>query len=586
MSASLSPSSNISHGWLQRLRIAQKIGLGYAVVLGLTTVGTITGISAGNFQADQAQLYEEDAIEETVELYQLQVTLAELQQNLSQLQLSSQGSQAYRSEYLELIANAEKLTQLWSDFKAEYQEEEEEGFAETEEELEIYSKILENHNKAVTDTLTQLSALPTEATDDDLFPLNSVDPLGSENLYFSVNAISLSAFSNDLNYLIDIIALEELEEAKRNVPLAKSLRNKIIGGSILISILVAALLAAYFSRLVSQPIQRVNQVAQQVTQESNFELEVPIVSGDETGALANSLNHLIQHVEALLHENETRALNLLEANGKLQATQTQMIAQEKLASLGSLTAGIAHEIKNPLNFVNNFSEIAVDLVDNLAEELEAQKAQLNPDFFAETTDVLDSLKTLVSKIEHHGKRADSIVANMLQHSHHGESEWTAVDINALVSEAINLAYHGMRANYSNFNLKFDHDYDEGIGTIQASRQDLSRVFLNITNNACYAMHQRKLREGNDFHPLLKVRTREQDGQVTIHLRDNGIGMTPEVKTKVFEQFFTTKPTGEGTGLGLSLSYNIVVDQHQGNIEIQSDPGVYTDFIVSLPKTAA
>ena len=189
----------------------------------------------------------------------------------------------------------------------------------------------------------------------------------------------------------------------------------------------------------------------------------------------------------------------------------------------------------------------------------------------------------MDKIEHHGKRAAALSRICLQHSRSGSSEWTEVDINQLVKEAINLAYHGMRAKQSDFNLEFDNDYDDSIGLVNASPQDLSRVFLNIASNACYAIYQRQLNEGVDFKPLLKVRTCKQDGQVAVYIRDNGHGMTPELKAKAFDQFFTTKPTGEGTGLGLSLSYNIVVEQHQGTMNVDSEPGIYTDFMVTLPQ---
>ena len=232
--------------------------------------------------------------------------------------------------------------------------------------------------------------------------------------------------------------------------------------------------------------------------------------------------------------------------------------------------------------MNNFAELSVELAEELTEEFDAQKDQLDPEFLADVLDIVAILQGNVSKIEHHGKRADKIVANMLQHSRNGDSEWSEVNINDLIAEAINLAYHGMRAKHSDFNLDFDTDYEEGLPLVSVSPQDLSRVFLNIASNACYAIYQRQLSEGPSYKPLLKVRTRQQADQVAVFIRDNGPGMSPDVKNKVFDQFFTTKPSGEGTGLGLSLSYNIVVEQHKGSMTVESEEGVYTDFVVTVP----
>ena len=364
---------------------------------------------------------------------------------------------------------------------------------------------------------------------------------------------------------------------------------------------LAIAIGIYTSRWVTQPVLRLSQASKAIAagklnqrvEESNV-TEINRLSSS-FNRMAKQLQDSFQALETVNQELEVRVEQrtadlkdkneaLAEALDRLKATQTQMIAQEKLASLGSLTAGIAHEIKNPLNFVNNFSELSVELTDELTEEIEDRKEELDPEFVEDMTEIVDLLKTNVSKIEHHGKRADKIVSNMLMHSRSGESEWVKVDLNELVCEAIDLAYHGMRAKQSDFNIALDADYDESIAPIEVSPQDLNRVFLNIASNACYAVYQRQQTEGRDFTPVLKVRTGNLGDRIEIRISDNGIGMTPEVRDRVFEQFFTTKPTGEGTGLGLSLSYNIVVEQHQGTIEVESKSGVYTEFAVTLPKS--
>ena len=395
-------------------------------------------------------------------------------------------------------------------------------------------------------------------------------------------AITFDGISDDLSSIIQA-ANEQLSAARQKAEAAQSLRNQIIFLSMVLSSGSAAFLAMMISRSISAPLKAMEQTALQVMQNDNFYLQANVMGDDEVGTVAASFNLLLQRVNNLLTEKEVRTQELSEANQRLISTQDQMIAQERLASLGSLTAGIAHEIKNPLNFVNNFAELSVELADELQEELDAEKAQLDSEFFSEFSEIIETLKANISKIERHGKRADNIVANMLMHSRSDTMEWSDININALVAEAINLAYHGMRAKQSAFNLEFDSDYDDSLGTIRACAQDLSRVFLNIASNACYAIYQRQLAENEDFHPLLKVRTRSRGDKVEIYIRDNGTGMTPEVQNKIFDQFFTTKPTGEGTGLGMSLSYGIVVKQHGGSLEVESEPGLYTDFIVTLPK---
>ncbi|MEN8446671.1 MAG: ATP-binding protein, partial [Cyanobacteria bacterium J06555_13] len=327
----------------------------------------------------------------------------------------------------------------------------------------------------------------------------------------------------------------------------------------------------------------VEQVAIDVTEQDRFDLQAPVTTEDEVATLARALNQLIANVRSLLAKEAKRTQALAQANEEICATQTQMIAQEKLASLGSLTAGIAHEIKNPLNFVNNFAELSVDLVEELTEEIATYQTQLSEESCEEINDLLDLLGGNITKIERHGKRADKIVATMLMHSRNGSVEWSQVNLNEVLKEAVNLAYHGMRAQHSDFNLAFDSDYDDTASPVYGCAQDLNRVFLNIINNACYAIYQRSLSADASFQPLLKIRTRDRDKYIEIYIRDNGVGIPPDIQAKIFNQFFTTKPTGEGTGLGLSLSHEIITQQHQGTLEVASEVGYYTDFIITLPK---
>jgi signal transduction histidine kinase len=265
----------------------------------------------------------------------------------------------------------------------------------------------------------------------------------------------------------------------------------------------------------------------------------------------------------------------------LAKAQDQLLVQQKLASLGALTAGIAHEIKNPLNFVTNFAEVAGSLTTEIEEALaspDVPKA-IHDDVRALATDLRGS----VAKIQEHGKRADGIVRNMLMHSRGKSGERRLTDINALLAEYVKLAYHGMRAQDAAFNVTLKESYDASVEPMTVVSQDLSRVFLNIVNNACYAAYTKKKTIGDGFQPIVSVSTRNTDSHVEIRIRDNGDGIPPEVVKRVFEPFFTTKPAGSGTGLGLSLSHDIIVQQHKGKIEIETEAGQFAEFTISLPK---
>jgi signal transduction histidine kinase len=274
------------------------------------------------------------------------------------------------------------------------------------------------------------------------------------------------------------------------------------------------------------------------------------------------------------------------AHKELKDAQTQLIQAEKMASLGQLTAGIAHEIKNPLNFVNNFAELSIDLAKELKQEVDSQKELLKPGSAPYIDEMLNDLEHNVIKINEHGKRADSIVRGMLLHSRGKAGELQKTDINALLQEYINLAYHGFRAQDSSFNVKLETQFDQTVGLIYVIPQDISRVFLNIINNACYSVHEKRKEKGERFFPVVSVCTKNVNNKIEIIIRDNGKGIPSEVLEKIFNPFFTTKPAGKGTGLGLSLSYDIVVQAHKGELKVDSQEGEYAEFLIRLPKDLA
>ena len=287
----------------------------------------------------------------------------------------------------------------------------------------------------------------------------------------------------------------------------------------------------------------------------------------------------------LFDEVQERTKELSQSLDDLRTAQDRLIQTEKLASLGQLTAGIAHEIKNPLNFVNNFSAVSVELVDEMQEALEGM--QLDKDKRAEVNQLAEALRSNLEKVVQHGKRADAIVKNMLLHSRQGSGEHRPVDVNALVEESLNLAYHGARAEKPGFNITLKRSFDPNAGEVDVFPQEITRVLLNLISNGFYAATKRKGDVNSDvYEPTLAAATKNLGDSVEIRIRDSGTGIPPEVKEKMFNPFFTTKPAGEGTGLGLSLSYDIVVKQHTGSIEVDTQSGEFTEFRVILPRKAA
>ena len=286
----------------------------------------------------------------------------------------------------------------------------------------------------------------------------------------------------------------------------------------------------------------------------------------------------------LLNELRSRTHELAGSLENLRTTQDRLVQTQKLASLGQLTAGIAHEMKNPLNFVNNFSGLSAELI----EELEGTLNELSLDDKArvQINELTQTLRGNLDKVVHHGRRADAIVRNMLLHSRETSSEHRLVNINSLVEESLNLAWHGARAEKQGFSIAIERSFDPAVGEVDVFPQEIIRALLNLISNGFYAATRRKAETGNDrYEPTLAASTRSLGDRVEIRIRDNGIGISPDVKEKMFDPFFTTKPAGEGTGLGLSISHDIIVKQHAGVIEVDTQPGKFTEIKVILPRSA-
>ena len=356
--------------------------------------------------------------------------------------------------------------------------------------------------------------------------------------------------------------------------------------AVLLAALVFAMLAGMFlARRMVGPIQVLRAGAERIGG-GDFSQRIAIGTGDELEGLANQFNDMGARLQEsyadLENKVELRTRELSQSLQDLHAAQDRLIQTEKLASLGQLTAGIAHEIKNPLNFVNNFSAVSSELVEELTDAVKA--AHVDGKMREEIDELTAMLKGNLEKIVQHGRRADSIVKNMLLHSREGSGEHRAADINAIVEESLNLAYHGARAERPGFNVTLERAYDPAAGTVDFYPQEITRVLLNLISNGFYASGKRKARVGDGFESTLRASTKNLGDQVEIRIRDNGTGIPKDVREKMFNPFFTTKPAGEGTGLGLSMSHDIVVKQHGGRIDVETEPDAFTEFIITLPRT--
>jgi signal transduction histidine kinase len=349
-------------------------------------------------------------------------------------------------------------------------------------------------------------------------------------------------------------------------------------------LLVSALVAILVGGSIVTPVRSITDVMRRL---SGGETDVAIGHRDrrdEIGTMAEAID-LFQRNISEKHAEIRAARDAAEkALGELRATQQQLVVQQKMAALGQLTAGIAHEIKNPLNFVNNFAGLSIELLAELRAAAAPAIGALDAAARAEIGETLQMLSGNLEKIADHGRRADGIVRSMLAHSRGGSGDFQVTDLNALVEEAVNLAYHGARAQNQDFNITLAREFDRDLQPIDVVPQDISRVLLNLISNGFYAAAKRSCGSAGDgFRPLLTVTTRELGEAVEIRIRDNGAGIAPEHRERLFQPFFTTKPTGEGTGLGLSISYEIVTQQHGGTIAVDTAVGEFTEFRVNLPR---
>ncbi|MFK7849237.1 MAG: ATP-binding protein [Rhodothermales bacterium] len=390
-------------------------------------------------------------------------------------------------------------------------------------------------------------------------------------------------FSKDIAAFVKLNQESAANAANSSALTYTSTRNRIVL-LLVLTIVLSGVIAAWLVRLITIPVHKLVKAVRKVA-DGNLDVHLESESRDEIGTLTRSFNWMTKSLMVNQEDLESKKEALEEALHQLRETQHQLVVKEKIASLGQLTSGIAHEIKNPLNFINNFSQLSVELADDLKNELEVNREQTVGKVIDEVADLLNDLVFNTKRINEHGKRADSIVMNMMQHARGGTGERQSVDLNVLLDEYVNLAYHGMRVTTPDFQVTITRDYDDSVGEVDMVREEISRVFLNIINNAFYAVHEQAQTHEKPYAPAVTVTTCRLEKSVEIRIEDNGLGIPTEIQEKIFEPFFTTKPTGTGTGLGLSLSHDIIKG-HGGTLLVESIEGQGATFILKLAAVSA
>ena len=396
----------------------------------------------------------------------------------------------------------------------------------------------------------------------------------------------------EIEKIVDGLERRALAQRDASMHRTKAAVEFSVAGGI-VALAVAIGLTALTVRSINAPLRRIGHSMAAITR-GELDVSIPPATGDEIAGMTKTLEMLRDSLverERLERERKRAEVDIRSARdaaeaalNELKTAQASLIHAEKMASLGQLTAGIAHEIKNPLNFVNNFAGLSIELLDELRAQIGALIGAIDKDVQSDIDETTDMLTGNLEKIVEHGRRADNIVKSMLAHSRGGGGERQGVDLNELVEEALSLAYHGMRAQDPTFNIALEREFARNLAPIELAPQEMIRVFLNLFGNGFYAAHKRAQTEGGTaYRPTLRVTTREAEHAVEVAVRDNGTGIPDDIREKLFHPFFTTKPTGEGTGLGLSISYDIVTHEHGGMIEVDSKEGEFTEFTIRLPR---
>ncbi|MEO0824595.1 MAG: ATP-binding protein [Cyanobacteria bacterium J06642_9] len=553
------------------LLIQPKIMLGYLLSVGIAVGGVMTGVYVSNAQRDYAQLLIED-VEEELELptqIQEQLLIAEANQRLLPSLLNDpEALQDYVERFETAIVNAR---QAWDALKVSYEESAAE-IVETDEELEAleslvkkYDPLLEHYHHRVSKLVTQIdlaqaSTQAQEAFQADLLAVNS-------------NALrkSIDGFEAELNHLLEVVS-EETIEAETALARANQLREWITLGSLTAAVLLSIGLGFLISRTITQPLKNSAKVAQQVIDDANFDLQAPVTSQDEVGQLTQVLNLLIQHVKALLEEQE--------------ASKSLLVHNEKMSSLGQLVAGVAHEINNPVNFIHgNLSHIQtytddlLDLIQRYQQEYPQPSQMLQNTIEAvELAFLQEDLEKILASMKVGSDRIRDIVLSLRNFSRLDEASFKAVNLHDGIESTLMILQHRIKARPNSPEIKIDKQYGDTLPRVECYASQLNQVFMNLIANAIDA-----LEDHSPENPTVTIRTGTvSPEQVFVQISDNGPGIPTAVQSQIFDPFFTTKPVGKGTGIGLSISHQIVVEKHSGQMTCKSGGGEGTTFTITLP----
>ncbi len=558
---------------MRNLPLGAKQGIGFGLILLL--MAGMTGFAIQRLQELRGELDQVNNywMQRVIAISSLNLNAASLRNmQLQQVLTQNDDSQAALTEHiLDMVMATEddhdRYFQLKSDTSRTrfYSEEEEAAYSNFNSSWEEYQEL----------TITAFSLQQEDATNMAL------------GLLTGEAARTFERVESSVQQLVELNtegAAEAVARAEETFASTRTITHTLFAITILLSIIIAYVLV----QLIVDPVRQLKIAAERVAK-GNLNVRLDMTNRDEIGSLARSFNRMTDSLRDAKIQTEQQQARIEQKNQELEAalerlqeTQQQLLLKEKMASLGQLTAGIAHEIKNPLNFINNFSQLSVEVADELVEELRLHPNAPVHEVMPLIQELIDDLKTSNTKIATHGKRADRIVKGMLQHSRGSASDFQKTDLNALLEEYINLAYHGMRATQHGFHAEILRTLDPKVGNLRLVPQEMGRVFINLFQNAFYALIKRSQAESPDFRPTLTVATERHPSHVLITVTDNGGGIPESIRDRIFEPFFTTKPTGEGTGLGLSLSYDIVVQGHRGTITVDSEEGETTTFWLTLP----
>ncbi len=550
----------------RRLSISNKIGCGYALTLGIAVMGTAAGFAIGDYYQQQARKQEHDAIEEIHLLHSLQTNLLLAQSHQQHFADSTQDLEHLQEDYSHVSMHLVEFNQLWSEFKSSYENQEKANVQESTAEIKAFHRLVQNYDYFLEGYLPQTKVLLNSIDSPNLKP-EEIAKARKQLLNFtnSVWHAKLELFIDDLTELINVID-EEYKQASAKGIAANKLRARIIATSVLLSVAIAIVLAIYTSRAIARPIQATTKVAQQVTQSKNFNLQAPVTTEDEVGALTTSLNQLIQQVKQLVEEQKA-------------TNQTQLIQSEKMSSLGRMIAGVAHEINDPINFIYGNSLHASEYVEDLLALLEVYITQIpNPpqavrvqleeiefDFLKE------DLPKVLQSMKLGAERTAQIIFSLKDFSHLDEAIPHPVDLHACIDSTLLILNNRIRRD-----ITVIRNYGN-IPEIEGYAGLLYQVFMNLLSNAIDALEESK------GDKLIAITTELQNDKcVVVKIADNGYGIPPENQAKIFDAFFTTKSPDANTGLGLAISHQIIVEKHGGKISCKSEERVGTELAIALP----